>query len=271
MFPVLIDNTSDSHSAIMQPPSNKRKLSLFTSTCKRPNRLSSLLSSSPSCSSSRKSAPTCTISLESVTINCTESYCVYSSSSDVNFIPFPTTTSDSDCELEPRTEVGVKVRRRSMQATTPRSNERVRRDSQSRRRKAPSTRHHALLSPASHVTPPPKRFKGKHSDLRFLAVVWRSVNVSLQTRMDVDGQGDLDAQDKVLSERLGAYLTERGYSEKSEEHENILSPSQLVAVATLRRKDRTVVRPTRNSAEQRRRSPLASVQSSSPLLMVDDP
>lgn len=270
MFPVLIDNTSDSHSATIQPPSNKRKLSLFTSTCKRPNRLSSLLSSSPSCSSSRKSAPTCTISLESVTINCTESYCVYSSSSDVNFIPFPTTTSDSDCELEPRSEVGVKVRRRSMQATTPRSNERVRRDSQSRRRKAPS-RHHALLSPASHVTPPPKRFKGKHSDLRFLAVVWRSVNVSLQTRMDVDGQGDLDAQDKVLSERLGAYLTERGYSEKSEEHENVLSPSQLVAVATLRRKDRTVVRPTRNSAEQRRRSPLASAQSSSPLLMVDDP
>lgn len=89
--------------------------------------------------------------------------------------------------------------------------------------------------------------------------------------MDVDGQGDLDAQDKVLSERLGAYLTERGYLEKSEELENVLSPSQLVAVATLRRKDRTVVRPTRNSAEQRRRSPLASAQSSSPLLMVDDP
>ncbi|KAG7444847.1 uncharacterized protein BT62DRAFT_230332 [Guyanagaster necrorhizus] len=271
MFPV--PSTSDSHSASMQPPSNKRKLTLFTSSCKRPSRLSSLLSSSPSCSSSRKSAPTCTISLENVTINCSESYCVYSSSSDVNFIPFPTTTatSDSDCELEPRPEVGVKVRRRSMQATTPRSNERVRRDSQSRRRKAPSTRHHALLSPASHVTPPPKRFKGKHSDLRFLAVVWRSVNVSLQTRMDVDGQGDLDAQDRVLSERLGAYLIERGYSSRNEEHENVLSPSQLVAAATLRRKDRTVVRPTRNSAEQRRRSPLALAQSSSLLLMVDDP
>ncbi|KAF8912336.1 hypothetical protein CPB85DRAFT_1302511, partial [Mucidula mucida] len=273
-----------------QNPSHKRKLSLFTPSGKRSSRLSSLLS----LSSSRKSPPTCTISLECATINVpchsTESVDTVLSEcppADVNVIPFPTSESDADPDLDPvQLDAVVKVRRRSIQAT-PRSSlseehrsrkdslERLRKDSFERTRKnsvlkrnKPSRRalvHHNLLAPASRKprSLPRKRLPHmKHSDLRFLTVVWKSVQVGLEERM-VDQESDLQEQDRLFVHRLGEQLAERGVRDDADPVLSILTPSQIVAAATLRRRDSAAVRSanagTRNSkTAPRRPSPLAS-------------
>ncbi|KAF9026029.1 hypothetical protein BDZ89DRAFT_1067873 [Hymenopellis radicata] len=294
MVSVFLDaNEAPASSSTCPQPnsSNKRKLSLFTPSGKRSSRLSSLLS----LSSSRKSPPTCTISLECATINVpchgTESIDAVLSEcppADVNVIPFPTSCeTDADPDLDTvQLDAVVKVRRRSMQAT-PRSSlseehrtrkdslERTRKDSFERTRKTsvskrkPSRRalvHHTLLAPASRKPPslPRKRLPHiKHSDLRFLTVVWRSVQVGLDERM-VDQESDLQEQDRLFVHRLGVQLAERGVRDDADPVSSILTPSQIVAAATLRRRDSAAVRSahagTRDSktAAPRRPSPLAS-------------
>ncbi|KIY68733.1 hypothetical protein CYLTODRAFT_421382 [Cylindrobasidium torrendii FP15055 ss-10] len=286
-----------------QAPSNKRKLSFFTTSARRSSRLSSLLSLSSS-RTSAKSAPTCTISLECATPVCPsitplpdlEPPCRDRPLSPVPFpsedednirprsIPFP--SSLPDCESDSDSEMSAldatsKVRRRSLQAT-PRSSlseeeqrscssdsqcerldtgERTRKSSFAKR-KSPARRpvvHHNLLAPASHKTPAPRPRKRhphlRQSDLRFLAAVWRSVSVGLDERM-TDAESDLQEQDRLFADRLEGLLTEYGLRDAPDALADVLTPSQIVAVATLRRRDSTGSRNSKSVS--RRRSPLAS-------------
>lgn len=277
MVSVFVDGDDDcaSSSAASAILSNKRKHSLFNPSGRRSSRLSSLLS----LSSSRKSAPTCTISLECATINnvpChTSDALAHLSVADVNVIPFPSSDSDTETDLDSaQLDAGVKVRRRSLQAT-PRSSlseeQRTRQDSAERTRKSsvskrkPAARralvHHNLLAPASHLPPlPPPRKRLPHmkqSDLRFMTVVRRSVQVGLDARM-VDHESDLQEQDRMFVLRLGAQLAERGVRDDCDSADAVLTPSQIVATATLRRRDSAATR-SRPLPSQRKRSPLASL------------
>lgn len=99
----------------------------------------------------------------------------------------------------------------------------------------------------------------KQSDLRFLASVLKSVSSSLDERM-VDFESDLQEQDRLFVHRLGEMLAERGVRE-GDDPVSSLTPSQIVATSTLRRRDLAAVRSTKLAsspkAPERRRSPLA--------------
>lgn len=183
-------------------------------------------------SGSRKSTPTCTVSLANASCSTSDSVL-----QEVNVVPFPTASSisfpvsESDCDSgslallrdDPIVTHPHPIRRRTSQAELRRK--------RSHARLAQSTLQHPNI--LINSSPKPRKRSGSGSrkgpkrvtaDLQFQAVVHRSVAWRLAGRLQLELEAgseayqvgeevmdvDMDVQDKLLVKRIHSYLMKQG-------------------------------------------------------------
>ncbi|KAF7354003.1 hypothetical protein MVEN_01087100 [Mycena venus] len=192
----------------------------------KPKRHAHLRSSSASeYSSLRKSPPTCTVSLASVTTGPAISLSFpvspnSSSSSSCGIIPFPSDEGNNEsCGEAPAPEPWRRPRARTSHVETPRRAQ-MPPPPKSRSRRISKHRNNANTARSIAATTPSPRATPTPSDLRLAALVERSITYHRATRTAAassaassslaDSDSELDAQDALLGERLRALLALHG-------------------------------------------------------------